>query len=172
MSIACQRCKELTLTRWICRSSSITGESSSTGVIRPVRPILKLTLRTSARAWAKGYFQATLQSGGLACQRSAEGRLPWRKTIPSLAKGRGEWYQRSRQRSASEKASIAWLKTAVSAKPSSWSLAMRSGKCAGPSGHSQTNRPTPAACSALNRLRAINPATVARALRLPARDCT
>ncbi|MNF79323.1 hypothetical protein D3C84_615350 [compost metagenome] len=93
MSSSSQRRSELTLTRLICRSSSVTGFKSSTGVIRPVRPTLKSTLRTSANAWAKGYFQATAQYGVFACQRSAEGRWLWRRTTPSLAKGRGEWYQ-------------------------------------------------------------------------------
>ncbi|MNZ79983.1 hypothetical protein D3C78_986030 [compost metagenome] len=56
-----QRGNEPRLTWVMRRSSSITGFNSSTGVTLPVRPIRKRTSRTSASAWAKGYFQAAIQ---------------------------------------------------------------------------------------------------------------
>ena len=47
---------------------------------------------------------------------------------------------------------MGWLYGAVLEKPSSSSAAVRAGKLAGPWGQSQTNRPMPAACSALKYL--------------------
>ena len=79
------------------------------GVIRPVRPILNVTLRTSLMACAWRYFQAAAQFGGLACQRFAAGRWLWRKTTPSVAKGRGLLCQCWRQCCACSSCSTGWL---------------------------------------------------------------
>ncbi|MCY1299035.1 hypothetical protein D9M70_485490 [compost metagenome] len=172
MSSCCQRFREPRPTRWIRRPSSSTGVSRSRGVIRPVRPILNSTARTSARALAKGYFQATAQFGGSARQRCGAGLAPWRMTMPSLAKGRGERYQRSRQAAISSALATGSVRAWVSARPIAPSPASRAFMSRGPSGQSQTNRPMAAASRSFSSRRLSSPATLPRAPWPPCLACT
>ena len=154
------------------RSSSRTGCRCSSGVMRPLRPTRNSTARTSASAWRAGYFQAAAQLGGRACQCCPCGRAAWRSTTPSVAKGRALRNQCSRQCCASPASAMRWLKAGLSAKPRCPSSASRCAGSAGPSGQSQTNRPMPAASSAVSVWRASNPATRARAPWPPRSACT
>ncbi|MNV63781.1 hypothetical protein D3C71_1563890 [compost metagenome] len=172
MSRLRQRCSEPRLTYAIRRSSRMIGCKRSTGVIRPLRPIRKSTACTTASAWLNGYFQAAAQCGGAACQRCAGGRLPWRSTTPSLAKGRAPRYQCWRQWLAWLKSPIGWLSRRLSAKPRASRRCRRSRIPLGPSGQSQTNRPMLAACSSSRLCRASSPATRPRAPKPPASACT
>ncbi|MNT25056.1 hypothetical protein D3C72_1605600 [compost metagenome] len=158
--------------RWMRRPSSSTGARRSKGVTRPVRPTLNSTARTSASALAKGYFQATAQLGGCALHCRASGRRPWRTTMPSLAKGRGERYQWSRQAAMSSAPCTGRVISTALAKPMACRPCRRSSIRSGPSGQSQTNRPMPAASRAARSWRLSSPATLPRAPRPPWVACT
>gem|GEM_PF-5936987 len=165
-SSACQRSSEPRLSVRTRRSSSWTGASCSSGVIRPVRPMRNSTSRTSVSALRSGYFQAAAQWGS-ACQRSAGGRCSWRSTTPSVANGNAWRYQCSRQWRACSSVSTGWLNACVSGKPSAASCPSRAFMLSGPFGQSQTNRPIRAAVSLSRPLLAMAPATRPRAPALP-----
>ena len=81
-SSTCQRSSEPRLSMRTRRSSSWTGASCSSGVIRPVRPMRNSTSRTSVSALRSGYFRLRpvglgLPSAGGRCSGAAP-RHRWR----------------------------------------------------------------------------------------------